>query len=45
MFGRYRVPVLGDDINFEKSKKDVENLQGGVKIFRITGNISMIILN
>jgi hypothetical protein len=44
MFGRYRVPVLGKDINFEKSKKDVENLQG-VKIFRLTGNISMIILN
>jgi hypothetical protein len=37
---------MGDDINFEKPKKVVENLQGGVKILRtITGNISMIILD
>jgi hypothetical protein len=33
-------------INFEKSKKVVENLLEGVKILRtITGNISMIILD
>ncbi len=38
--------VLGDNINFEKSKKVVENLHEGVKILStITGNISMIILN
>jgi hypothetical protein len=37
---------LGDDNNFEKSKKVVENLQEGVKILRtITGDISMINLD